>query len=203
MPSLRAGSITATVSCLGLIHISSTGFSPCWTRSLGWSWTSPRSATYQLPSATISTVFQSEEGSTSRSLYGPTLLGWCCAGIPDGTVPSCWLSRRSTMSPVGFLWWPRCSEVSASDIRPSGLRCLKPLNLELSSAQDQTIARQFIAFQTETESAFISAVLSASVDCGSISDEGLYKFPILYSITIISSWWAHVGISSPWGLYGP
>ena len=32
--------------------------------------------------------------------YGPSLLGWCCAGIPDGTVPSCWLSRRSTMSPV-------------------------------------------------------------------------------------------------------
>ena len=36
--------------------------------------------------------------------FGPTLLGWCCAGIPDGTVPSCWLSRRSTMSPVGFSW---------------------------------------------------------------------------------------------------
>ena len=68
--------------------------------------------------------------------YGPTLLGWCCAEIPDGTVPSCRLSRRSTMSPVGFSWWPRCSEVSASDIRPSGLRCLRPPNLELSSAQD-------------------------------------------------------------------
>ena len=96
--------------------------------------------------------------------YGPSLLGWCCAGIPDGTVPLRWLSRRSTMSLVGFSWWPRCSEVSASDIRPSGLRCLRPPNLELSSAQDQTIAWQFIAFQTETESASVSAVLSASVD---------------------------------------
>ena len=36
--------------------------------------------------------------------YGPSLLGWCCTGIPDGTVPSCWLSRRSTMSSVGFSW---------------------------------------------------------------------------------------------------
>ena len=35
---------------------------------------------------------------------------------------------------------PRCSEVSASDIRPSGLCCLRPPNLELSSAQDQTIS---------------------------------------------------------------
>ena len=96
--------------------------------------------------------------------YGPSLLGWCCAGIPDGTVPSCWLSRRSTMSSVGFSWWPRCSEVSASDIRPSGLCCLRPPNFELSSAQDQTITWQFIAFQTETESASVSAVLSASVD---------------------------------------
>ena len=68
------------------------------------------------------------------------------------------------MSLVGFSWWSRCSEVSASDIRPSGLRCLWPPNLELSSAQDQTIAWQFIAFQTETESASVSAVLSASVD---------------------------------------
>ena len=93
-----------------------------------------------------------------------TLLNSNCAGIPDGTVPSCWLSRRSTMSLVGFSWWPRCSEVSASNIRPSGLRCLRPTNLELSSAQDQTITWQFIAFQTETESASISAVLSASVD---------------------------------------
>ena len=56
------------------------------------------------------------------------------------------------------------AEVSASDIRPSGLRCLRPPNLELSSAQDQTISWQFIAFQTETESASVSAVLSASVD---------------------------------------
>ena len=54
--------------------------------------------------------------------YGPSLLGWCCTGIPDGTVPSCWLSRRSTMSSVGFSWWPRCSKVSASDIWSSGLR---------------------------------------------------------------------------------
>ena len=29
---------------------------------------------------------------------------WCCAGIPDGTVPSCWLSRWSSMSSVGFSW---------------------------------------------------------------------------------------------------
>ena len=36
--------------------------------------------------------------------YGPSLLGWCCAGIPDGTVLSCWLSRRSTMSSVGVSW---------------------------------------------------------------------------------------------------
>ena len=36
--------------------------------------------------------------------YGPPMLGWCCAGIPDGTVPSCWLSRRSTMYLVGFSW---------------------------------------------------------------------------------------------------
>ena len=34
----------------------------------------------------------------------PSLPGWCCAGILDGTVPSCWLSRRSTMSWVGFSW---------------------------------------------------------------------------------------------------
>ena len=79
-------------------------------------------------------------------------------------VPSCWLSRRSTMSSVGFSWWPRCSEVSASNIRPLGLRCLGPPNLELSSAWHQTTAWQFIAFQTETESASVSAVLSASVD---------------------------------------
>ena len=58
--------------------------------------------------------------------YGPSLLDWCCAGVPDGTVPSCWLSCRSTVSSVGFSWWPRCSEVSASNIRPSGLRCLGP-----------------------------------------------------------------------------
>ena len=36
--------------------------------------------------------------------YGPSLLFRCCAGIPDGIVPSCWLSSRSTMSPVGFSW---------------------------------------------------------------------------------------------------
>ena len=36
--------------------------------------------------------------------YCPSLLGWCCAGVPDGTVPSCWLNRRSTMSSVGFSW---------------------------------------------------------------------------------------------------
>ena len=36
--------------------------------------------------------------------YGPSLLGWCCAGIPGGTVLSCWLSRWSTMSSVGFSW---------------------------------------------------------------------------------------------------
>ena len=34
--------------------------------------------------------------------YGPSLLSWWCAGIPDGTVPSCWLNRRSTMSPSAF-----------------------------------------------------------------------------------------------------
>ena len=31
--------------------------------------------------------------------YGPSLLGWCCAGIGylNGIVPNCWLSRRSTV----------------------------------------------------------------------------------------------------------
>ena len=79
---------------------------------------------------------------------------------------------------VGFSWWSRCSEVSASDIRPSGLCCLRPPNLELFSAQDQTIAWQFIAFQTETESASVSAVLSASVDPYLI--KGLISLSFLY-----------------------
>ena len=91
-------------------------------------------------------------------------------------------SRRSTMSSVGFSWWPRCSEVSTSDIRPSSLRCLRPPNLELSPAQDQTIAWQYIAFQTETESASVSAVLSASVDPYLM--KGLISF-LYYYTTII------------------
>ena len=136
--------------------------------------------------------------------YGPTLLGWCCAGIPDGTVPSRWLSRRSIMSSVGFSGWSRCSEVSASDIRPSGLRCLRPPNLELSSAQDQTIAWQFIAFLTETQSASVSAVLSgASVDpylmMGLISF--LYYYYHYYIVrlsyrTIVTSSHRHITVST-------
>ena len=47
-----------------------------------------------------------------------------------------------------------------------------------SLPQDQTIAWQFIAFQTETESAFISAVLSASVDSYLI--KGLISFLYYY-----------------------
>ena len=36
--------------------------------------------------------------------HGPTLHGWYCAGVSDGTVTSSWLSHRSTMFPVSFSW---------------------------------------------------------------------------------------------------
>ena len=96
-----------------------------------------------------------------ESIWLVLLLGVCCAGKPDGTVPPCWLSRRSTMSPVGFSWWPHFPKFR---LQTFGHRAFAVPGPQLSSAQDYTISWQSVVFKTETESAFISSFLNASVD---------------------------------------
>ena len=150
--------------------------------------TSPSSAAYQLSSATSFTGFQSGEGLTSRSpLWSVTAwlvlrrnTWWNCAILLARSAVGRQCLRSASRGDLD-----RCSEVSASNIRPSGLCCLRPPNLELSAARDQTIAWQFIAFQTETESAFrpISAVLSAYY--GSILYLMKGRVSFLYSLLLL------------------
>ena len=177
MPSLRVRSITATVSCLGLIPISSTGSSPCWTRPLGWSWTSPSSATYQLPSATSSTGFQSGEGSTSRSpLWSDTAwlvlrrnTWWNCAillaQLSVENVSGRLLVVTSLFQGFGF---------RHSAIGPSLSQAPKFETLFHSRLDNRVTIYCFS--NRNWKRIYFS---SSERFCGSISNEGPYKFPIL------------------------
>ena len=110
---------SATVSCSGLIPIFSIGFSPCWTRPLGWSWTSPSSAIYQLPSATNSTGFHSGEGSTLSRWVLIEWLHLCCrshnrwpSGMGHHRWPYCDRSRHRWPFGMGRHRWPYCDRSS-------------------------------------------------------------------------------------------
>ena len=109
--------------------------------------------------------------------YGPSLLGWCCAGVPDGTVPSCWLSRRLTMSYGRLLVVTslfRGFGFKHSAIGPSLSRPPKFGTL-FRSGSDNRVTIYCFSNRNWKRICFSSSERF----CGSKSNEGPYKFSIL------------------------
>ena len=102
-PSLRVPLITATISCSGLLHLH---------HSYLQVQQHIRCYSFQAPLAS-----NREKDRLQDRPHNPTRIG-AAPEVSVETVSSCWLSRRSMMSPVGFSWWLRHSEAW---LQPFGL----------------------------------------------------------------------------------